>query len=302
MTHRRAIAASSLLAGLLFLVAVAAAQAATYVDDSAGMFKPETISAIEARDASLQSRTGKAVTVITVKTTNGEPVNAAATTEARKRALNGALIYIARDDRQLSISYGANTAALFPPALQTSIKQALRASFRQGNYDDGILTAVDSISGVIASGASGGHGPQMPAQSGQPARSSGIGWIWWVLVLIVGFFIIRALTRRPSMPPGAAAGGQPTGYGPGGVPPQSSGSGFFPSLLGGAAGAYIGSELADRDRDRGDVSGATGAAASPPIESDSSSDAGQGFSDSGGSGDFSGGDSGGGGGDSGGGW
>jgi len=302
MVHRRAVAASSLLAGLLLIAAAATARAAaSYVDDGAGMLKPETISAIEARDSTLQSRTGKAVTVITVKTTNGEPVQAAAAAEARKRSLNGALIYIARDDKQLSISYGANTAALFPPALQTSIKQALRASFRQGNYDDGVLTAVDSISGVIGSGASGGHGPQLVTAPAKSPTGSSASWLWWVIIAIVVIFVLRAMTRRPALPQGAALGGQQPGYGPGVAPSQPGGSGFFPSLLGGAAGAYIGSELADRNRDRGDASGAA-AAGAQPIESDSGSDAGQGFTDSGGSGDFGGGDAGGGGGDSGGSW
>ena len=202
MERRRALAVTSLSAAMLLLAATARiAAAAGFVDDGARMLKPETVSAINDRDAQLKARTCKAVTVVTVKTTNGVPVQAAAAAEARKRSLNGALIYIAFDKKQVSISYAADTAALFPPALQTSIKQALGDSFRTGGYDDGVITAVDSISGVIAGGPSGGHGPQMPAPVTQPAPQSGpfgIGWIWWVLIAIVVILIARGLARRPA--------------------------------------------------------------------------------------------------------
>jgi uncharacterized protein len=285
-------------------VADVAGAAGSYVDDSAQVFKPETIAAVNARDAQLYTRTGKAITVVTVRTTGGVDVQAAAIAEARKRELNGALIYIARDDKKLSIAYGANTAALFPPALQASIKQALRASFRQGDFDNGLITAVDAISGIMAGGASGGHGPSLPQPQGSPQPSGplGIGWLWWVLIAIVAFFSIRAMLRRPAGPPATMPPGEgPPGSGPG---YQSGGAGgFIPSLLGGAAGAYIGSELADRNRDRGDSGAASAGAIQPSSPESPAPDAGQGFSDSGGSGDFSGGgDSGGGGGDSGGGW
>jgi uncharacterized protein len=216
MTLRRAaVAFSPLVSALILIVAVPAIAAdalpaaTNYVDDAAQVFKPATAAATNARDAQLQTRTGKAVTVITVKSTNGTPLQTAAAAAARARSLNGALIYIARDDKQLSISYAANTVGLFPPALQTSIKQALQSSFRAGNFDDGIITAVDSISGVIVGGPSGGHGPQMQPvtpRQGQPSGPFGIGWLWWVMIAIVVIFIARGLAQRPATPPGAAGG------------------------------------------------------------------------------------------------
>lgn len=300
-----AFVAAPACAALLF-AAQSNAAAGTYVQDGAHMLKPETVAAIEARDAQLQERSGKAVTVVTVMTTGGLPIETVAAGEARELRLNGALIYVARADRQLSISYGANTAMLFPPALQTSIKQALRSSFRQGDYDNGMITAVDAISGVIVGGASGGHGPALPpVQTSQPAPTGifGIGWLWWVVIAIVVIFIVRVMFRRPSGSPMGSSGAAPPGTSGSGVStPQSGGSGsFIPSLLGGAAGAYIGSELADRNR--GDAATPLAGAEQANPES-ASPDAGQGFSDSGGSGDFSGSDSAGGdtGGDSGGGW
>jgi uncharacterized membrane protein YgcG len=198
----RALAASQLAVGLLAGAMSTVQSAGVYVYDGAQMLKPETVAAINARDAQLQARTGKAITVVTVKTTGGVPVQTAATGEARKRGLNGALIYIARDDKQLFIAYSPNTAAVFQPVLQSSIKQALHMSISKGDYDNGSITAVDAISSVIAAGASGGHGPTLPQAQG-PARATssgplGVGWLWWVVIAVVVIFILRVLLRRPA--------------------------------------------------------------------------------------------------------
>lgn len=271
----------------------ASAAAAGHVEDGAGMFSADAIARVNTLDDQLVRRTGKTVTVVTVKSTNGTPVQELATREAKAHGLNGAIIYIGRDDKQISIEYGAKTSELFPPALQTSIKQALRAAFRAGDYDNGLVTAVGAIAEVIEAGASGGHGPapqQVMADQQRSPGGSDLSWIFWVIGGIVVILIVRALLVRrappPAYPPGAVQPGQP-GY----EPPGSGGSGFLPSLLGGVAGGFIGSELANAGR-RDDDSAS--AAPSEPSSDASSSGAGGGFSDSGGGGDF-----GGGGGDSG---
>lgn len=198
MASLRLFAASLLAAGSLATVVDTARSAGVYVDDSAQMFKPETIAAVNARDVQLQARTGAAVTVVTVKTTGGVPVQTAASREAHKRAMKGALIYIARDDQRVSIEYDASTEKLFQPALQSSIEQTLQGTTRMGIRDDGLIAAVDAISAVIAGGASGGHGPALPAQAPQTPSSGplGIGLLWWVVIAIVAIFIVRLLLRR----------------------------------------------------------------------------------------------------------
>jgi uncharacterized protein len=305
MPTRSLTSAAAMLAALA-CVFVTASAAGEYVFDGAHMLKPETIAGVNARVDQLQAQSGKTVTVITVDTTGGVPVQDAAAKEAQVRHLNGAIIYIARKDRQLSIAYGARTSEMFPEAIQTSIKQAMRASFRAGEYDAGVTTGVNAISDIIAQGQSGGHGAPLtqPVQRAPAPAQSGSdrGWLWWLVLLVVGFLLIRMLfrPRAPTMPPGQYPPGQsPPGTSPPGA--QSGGMGsFVPGLLGGAAGAYLGSELANRNRDDGGSAGAT-----PIIESGSGSaapDDGGGFSDAGGGGDFGGGDAGGGGGDGGGGW
>jgi uncharacterized membrane protein YgcG len=201
MEALQALAASQLVINLLAGPTNAASAAGGYVDDAAHMLKPETILAIEARDAQLQAHTGEAVTVITVQTTSGVPVKAAASAVTLKHAPSGVLIYVSRDDQQPYVVYGANVATLFSPALQTSIEQALRLALRQGDYDDGLIAAVDAIAAVIAGGASGAHGPSLPAPQ-SPAQASsgplGVGWLWWLVIAIVVVFIVRVAFRRPA--------------------------------------------------------------------------------------------------------
>jgi uncharacterized membrane protein YgcG len=203
---------ASLVAVALFaasaLCARPALAAPKYVDDGAAMFGADAIARVTAIDDALQRRTGKTVTVVTVKTTNGVAVQEAAANVAKARHLNGAIVYAARDDRQLAVAYSAKTSQLLSPALQISIKQTLRAAFSAGDYDGGLVTAVSAIADVIEGGASGGHGPAPQSVNAAQQRwnSTGydISWIWWVLGGIVVILIVRALIVR--RPPSAARG------------------------------------------------------------------------------------------------
>lgn len=295
------------LAGLASLALGAPALASPYVQDNAKMFSPDAIAKIEAQSQKLDADLGKAVTVVTVDSTNGVPIEQAAAREAKVQSLNGAIVYIAKNDRKLSIAYGPNTARIFPPSLQESIKGDLRSAFRRGDFDGGIVTAVNRIAGVMESGgaASGARAqPQplpasnLPAQDGR-SDSGSVSWIWWVAGIIALILILRAFANRQTA---QAPAGYPPGqqYPPGAYPPgyAGGGGGFLSGLLGGAAGGFIGSEIAQGLNRGGQGQGgfADPAAAAPdPGAGWQADDAGGGFTDVGGGGDFGGGGDGGGG-------
>lgn len=283
----------------VFAAAQPVTAASAYVQDNAGMFSPETLAAIQSRIDSLTAATGKSIAVITVPGLQGKAVEEAATARARELGLNGAIIFISNNDHQLSIAYGAGTRVAFPPALQQQIKGRLREAIHRSDFNGGIAAAVNSIAGTMESARSGvtqaagapagRHAPQA-ATAPQSAGPLGIAWIWWIVGLGLLFLIMR---RRPAAPMGMSGPGVPGQYPSGQYPQQGGGMGsFVPGLLGGAAGAYLGSTLANRG---GEVPPAS---AAPDQNVDfGTNDAGGGFADSGGSGDFGGG----GGGDAGGG-
>ncbi len=300
-SRRLGFASVTVLLGALF-AGTAPAQA-KYVRDEAGMFKPDTIASIESRNGQLVSSTGKFIQVVTTDTTSGTPINQAAAQEARALSVNGAIIYIAKADRQLSIAYGRKARLAFPADLQAAIKDKLRASFRRADYDGGILTAVNTIADRMQAAPA----PQSQA-AGQPVAQSnpgngGIPLIWWIVGLGALFLILRSFAKRSAAPTAGpnVAGNPPVGYPPGGGYGfgGGGGGGFMPGLLGGALGGFVGNELAN-NMNRGGAEGPDPAAAATEPGGDwSGSDAGGGFVDAGGGGDFGGG---GGGGDTGGGW
>jgi hypothetical protein len=118
--------------------------------------------------------------------------------------------------------------------------------------------------------------------------------LWWIIVAVAGFLILRSVLRAFSAPryyggaPGAPPPGTPPpgpGYGPGYGYGGFGGGSFWSGLLGGLGGAWLGNELF-----HGDGIAPTQAGQLPPDGSSLGGDPGAGS------------DSGGGGGDGGGGW
>ncbi|MDQ2817883.1 MAG: TPM domain-containing protein [Candidatus Eremiobacteraeota bacterium] len=314
--HGRSPAPFLLVAPLAALLIGAANSQVQYVRDDAGMLSPQTIAAIEAKDRQLAATSGKYVQVVTEATTNGTPVTQAAADTARQLGVNGAIIYVAKDDRKFAVAYGRYTQAAFSPATQTAIKDDMSAAFRSGDFDGGISGAVNAIADRMQSlPAAVGNRPQpaaLPAAAGgaqAPAADSGQGaggipLIWWIIGLGALFLILRSFARRSAAPMAGPMAGGPgryptpsTGYGGG----FGGGGGFMSGLLGGAVGGFLGNELAGGMRGPGQGAIDPAAAAPDPGSGWTGNDAGGGFMDSGGGGDFGGGDVGGGG-DSGGSW
>ncbi|MBV8245393.1 MAG: TPM domain-containing protein [Candidatus Eremiobacteraeota bacterium] len=316
------------LALSLGLAATPAFARTSYVLDNASMFSPETVSSLNSRIASFNAQTGKEVVVETVPSLQGQRLYTAAGAAFSQLQVDGVLIYIAKDDRQdMLVPDRAGVASgAFNADTMDSIRTAMEDSFRAGSFDSGITNAVTSIIQVYqyrANSVPAGGNANAPALSPNRVRttsSSGVHltMFWWIVIALVGYFIIRSLLRSMSgpryygggMPPGGAPGpgyGGGYGYGPG----YGGGGSFWSGLLGGLGGAWLGNEMFRGGGGGGAAdSGGSWGGGAPSDPGAFASDAGQ--ADMGGAsgGDFSGGgfgggDFGGGGGDfggSGGGW
>jgi len=324
------LAASTVLMASAWLPALARD---SFVKDDAALFTPQTVSALNTKISSFNAQTGKEIVVATVPSLQGATIKDAGERAYAQQQVNGVLIFIAKNDRKdIVIPDAAGVrAGWFTLDTTHSIRQAMEAQFRDGDFDRGITTGVGLVLNVYRQhlgtlrGAAGapvrayGRSPvSAPAQTGGFHMS----FFWWIVIIVAGFLILRSLMRAMSAPrmtppapgPGAPGGAGYGGYGPGGGYGGGGGGGFFSGLLGGLGGAFLGNELFGNRGggvgggvDQGGSYGApdAGNVADPGWASDagqadtgaaSSGDWGGGGFDSGGGGDM------GGGGDSGGGW
>jgi uncharacterized protein len=332
---------AALAAFAALTVAVAAtvtpafAARSSYVIDDAHMLSQGAITQINAQVGALVAQTGKEVVVVTEPSLGGTAADAAIQSSFSQLQVNGVEIYIAKAEHEIRIEGDRASAQFFPAGSFTPIAQTMRASFKANDFDGGVENAVSVIVNTYRGHASSLNSARRPVSTSYGVQRSysrgwNMGWIWWIIILAVIFFIIRGIFRAIAGPrmygPGPGYGGPGyggPGYGGGGY---GGGGGFWSGLLGGLGGAFLGNEIFGNRGGFGGGIGGDGGTSGGGVDSNAAdasgwqSDAGQGDSsniggaswgdsgggDSGGGGwgggDSGGGDSGGGGGDSGGGW
>jgi uncharacterized membrane protein YgcG len=317
-------------------VAPAFAARSSYVVDDAHMLSAASVDQINRQVGDFNAQTGKEVVVVTTPSLDGVSPDAAIEKSFAQQQVNGVEIFISKNDHQIRIAGDRASRTFFPSGSFQTIAQSMRASFRANDFDGGVLNAVGLILNTYRGHESSLNRSRQPVGAGaartvrtNQAGGFSMGWIWWIIILAVIFFVIRGIFRAMSGPrmmggPGAPGYGPP-GYGPGyggGMGMGMGGGGFWSGLLGGLGGAWLGNEIFGN---RGGFGGGgynegSAGGVDPGTAADSSgwqSDAGQidtsnvggsSWGDSGGGvdsgGGWGGGDSGGGGGggDSGGGW
>jgi uncharacterized protein len=321
-----ALAALAALTVAAATLAPAYASRSSYVIDDAHMLSDAAIAQINQQVSTFNAQTGKEVVVYTTPSLNGDTPQTVAERAFAQQQVNGVMIFLAKAEKKDGIIPDRAASRFFPPGSTDTIRNAMRPSFRQGNFDEGIETGVSLVINTYRSHAGSLNSSRRPVNAVSTSQAqrndtggSGMNWIWWVIILALAFFIIRGIFRAmsgPRMMGGPGYGGP--GYGGPGY--GGGGGGFWSGLLGGLGGAWLGNEMFGGRRDYGggeSQAGVGGAAGSAADASGFQSDAGQAdmgnasFGDSGGGdsgGGFGGGDgggggdSGGGGGDSGGGW
>src|SRR5581483_3513453 len=180
--------------------------------------------------------------------------------------VNGVFIFIAREDRKdIIVPDRAGTqAGWFTPDVLRSIRTTMESQFRSEDFDAGITSAVDGVLNVyrahVGSLRQSGSSSAVPATRTSVATRTGVhlSMFWWIVIIVVGFLILRSVMRAmstpryyglPGTPPGAPGGMPPAGYGPGyggygpGYGGYGGGGSFWSGLLGGLGGAWLGNEM-----------------------------------------------------------
>jgi uncharacterized protein len=261
------------LALLLCWAGVAAADVAVppltgRVVDQTGTLTASDIAALNAKLRDLEQRKGSQVAVLIVPTTQPESIEqfsirvAEAWKIGRKKIDDGALLVIAKNDRQLRIEVGYGLeGSLTDVTTHRIIDEVITPDFRSGDFGGGISKGVDRIIGVI----NGEPLPPPPAP-----RSSSESEVDWTSFLnpfnpftIFGIYIIGAFCRSLL---GRLLGSAAAGVVVGGLGWYLFGSIALALLLGGimstltflADGLIAASQNAARQSGRGRSSGWSG--------------------------------------------
>ncbi len=272
------------------------------VIDSAGMFKKDTIDAVNKKISEIHSKHGKDLVVETFPEIGTENSSEFAVKKARERKVNGVYILIAKKEKRIEVKVGNKTKEVFGSFEATTLKDKLVSDFKSKNFDTGLNSSVDYFSQIISSGAEHRIADTRPVHAkpynSMRRESSGgfSGIIMIVIFAIIGFIIfrvIRNMMNRNNQYNQNSGYGQPQGGMFGG------GGGIMGSILGGVFGAMAGSWIYDKLTGRDNLYGSDRYSdSSSSYDNDSSSsswsdsDDGSDYS-SGDSGSFDGGDSGG---------
>lgn len=203
---------------LVFLVAFAAwAQVAVpplkgRVTDLTGTLTQEQTAALEQMLQSFEKRKGSQIAVLMVPTTEPEAIEqyslrvAEAWKIGRGKIDDGAILVVAKDDRELRIEVGYGLeGALNDATANRIVEDVIVPRFREGDFYGGINAGVDRMIRVI-------DGEPLPAPAApRPQVGGGIGQslpILLILAVVVGGLLRRMLGRVVgSMAAGGVVGG-----------------------------------------------------------------------------------------------
>jgi uncharacterized membrane protein YgcG len=237
--------------------------AATYFQDGANMLSASTVSTLDQRIGNFNAQTGKEIVVVTVPSLNGTSLADAAHQAFTQRNVNGVLVFIAKDDRRDIIvpdAAGASAGWFTRDTLDT-IRQTMESQFKAEDYDGGVTSAVNGILNIYRAHLSTNvrrenYNPASVRVPASAASNGGfrISMFWWIVIIVVGFLIIRSIIRAASGPRYGPPGVPPGAVPPGGMPPAGYGQGygggfgggggsFWSGLLGGLGGAWLGNEM-----------------------------------------------------------
>lgn len=188
--------------------------------------------------------------------------NAWARDRAKNARVNGIYVLITKKPAHIQVEVGNETQRkAFTLENRNKLRDILLDAFKKNEHDKGLLEGVRYVDRTISENEGGAARPKSElapvAQRGEhhniPGAGGGIGmgWIVWAVIILIGFFILRALFRGLTGGGGRPGYGGGYGPGPGGPGPGpgwgggGGGGGFMSNMLGGLFGAAAGNWIYD---------------------------------------------------------
>jgi uncharacterized protein len=190
-----------------------------YVNDFAHVLDQESSVRIEQLCQELQAKTGAELTVVTVKSLDGEPIEDYAVKLfqqwgiGKKDQSNGLLVLVAIQERRTRMEVGYGLEPVIPDGYSGEVLRSLQPYFRANQYGVGLYAAASQLASRIAQSAgvtlSTSRDTPEPGNRERPRGSSPFQ------LILVGGLILLALFLLPYLLGGGGGGlmGPPMGGG-----------------------------------------------------------------------------------------
>jgi uncharacterized protein len=247
MTSRGIFRLRAIVACVLLISASAVAQEfqpprlTRYVTDLTGTLDAEQLASLESRLREFDKKTSTQVVVLMVPTIGSSALEDASLRVAelngigRKGRDNGALLFIAKEDRRVRIEVGYGLEGPLPDALSgTIIRRELGPRFREGDYYGGISAAVTAIMQATQN--------EYAAEPDKTQPRHGMKFGQLIFLGIILMSLMRIFRRRRLGGPGGFwwFGGFPGGRGGGSFGGGLGGGGFGGGGFSGGGGSFGG--------------------------------------------------------------
>jgi uncharacterized protein len=187
-----------------------------YLSDFAGVVDAQSKAALEQYCAAVEKSTGAQMALVTVKSLEGEPIEAVANAIfhnwgiGQKGKNEGIMLLLVTADRRSRLEVGYGLEPIIPDGLAGSMLDDMRPALRQEHYGEALMAAAQTIGSIIAKAKGANISAPLPRRT-----HSHPGSIPWPMIL-GGLALLFWLMR---------AGGRGRGYGGWG------GGGFLPGLI-----------------------------------------------------------------------
>jgi uncharacterized protein len=208
-----------------------------YVNDFAGVLSPAAKAQLTALCTEVDQKAHAQISVVTVKSTDGQHVEDYAIDLATKwgvgpkQANKGILILLAVNDRKYWTTVGYGLEPILPDGKVGGFGREAVPLLRNNDYDGALLLITRRIADVIAADS----GVTLTGASPRPARAPSADDHGWtagqIILLLVAIFVVYAIVSRSG-----GSGGRGGGWGGGGFGGGGGGGGGFGGFGGGSFG------------------------------------------------------------------
>lgn len=161
-----------------------------FVSNPDGILKAETVQQMNVSLDSLEAQTGAEVAIVAVNSIGANEIKPFATDLFKTWGIgktkkdNGLLVLFVLDQRKVTFETGYGLEGVLPDAICKRIQyQSMIPEFKNGNYDAGLLAAVQRINSIIR---------KEPQPSMEEAKANPIAWNQ-ILPIAIAIYIIIAL-------------------------------------------------------------------------------------------------------------